>query len=130
MSQRTQPVTIRGAGDEQPPSPGQVRIEEWTKPERTRRALKLGAACWGLALFSVILPLVHFVLVPLLLLAGPIVVIHILGVESVILEGEGACPHCRAPFTIARRSLAFPFHDHCTACGRGVTVEAETLALP
>ncbi len=115
-------VQIAGERGE-PPTSGQVQVLFWSKKERTLRALKFGGMCWGAAVISVIFPLVHFVLVPGFLLAGPIVVYLVMRQESVIVGGEGTCPRCKAALPIARTSYRFPFSDLCTQCQSSVKVE-------
>lgn len=79
--------------------------------------------CWGAAIVAVFIPFLHFFLVPGFLLAGPVVVFVLMGQESVILGGEGTCPHCKADLPIARASHRFPFSDLCTSCQCSVTVD-------
>src|SRR4051794_13695731 len=81
-------------------SSGEIQIQYWNKKERTMRALKMGGMCWGGAVVAVFMPLIHFVLVPALLIAGPIMFFIVAGRESVVLGGLGVCPGCSAPLPI------------------------------
>jgi hypothetical protein len=99
-----------------PATSGEIRVQFWTNRERTLRAIKLGGLCWCAALISVIIPLLHFVLVPSLLLAGPILAFIVLGQRSVVLGGEGICPNCQAFLPIARTAYQFPISDICAKC--------------
>lgn len=105
-------------------SDGKIQVQFWNKKERTARALKFGGLCWGGAVIAVILPLVHFVLVPGLLIAGPLLAWNILSKESVVLGGEGSCPNCGKTVAIARAPFKFPILDLCTNCHRELRVEA------
>lgn len=102
---------------------GEIRVQRWDKRERTTRAFKMGGLCWGAAMISVILPLLHFFLVPAFIIAGPIVVFILIGQESVIVGGEGNCPNCTALLPISRASYQLPLTELCTSCQRSVTVE-------
>lgn len=104
-------------------SEGIIRVQSWTKKQRTLRAIKFCLIFWGLALGSVLLPLLHFILVPAFFLAGPILAIFTMGRESVLLGGEGTCPSCQAPLPIARSAPRFPVSDLCTKCQRAVRIE-------
>src|SRR5690349_21813294 len=77
-------------------SPGTVRIREWSKRDRSRRALKFWGGAWILALALVPIPIVHFVLVPALIIAGPIGAWVISTQGASILGGESVCPECGA----------------------------------
>ena len=115
-------VTLRG-NYEGISTPGEIRIQHWNKRERMFRALKLGGACWGAALIAIIIPLLHFILVPGFLIAEPIVAFFIFGQESVILGGEGICPKCQAFVPIVRTSLRFPISELCSHCQCGLKIE-------
>lgn len=103
--------------------PGQVRVQEWDKKARTARALRFWAFCWGLSIVSVILPLVHFVLVPGFFLAGPLGAWIISTQASQILGGEATCPDCGAFLPIAPAADRWPLRDLCTQCQRSLVIE-------
>jgi hypothetical protein len=102
---------------------GNIQVQFWDKKERNIRALKFWGICWGLALVSIFIPMLHFVLVPGFILAGPIVWFFVLGQESAVLGGEGTCPHCQAAFKIAKSAYKFPMSDVCNACHENVKIE-------
>lgn len=122
MPQEQLPVKILETGGQRS-TEGRITVQFWEKKERTARAFKYGGICAFAGCVSVIFPLVHFVLVPGLLLAAPIVTLVLLGKESVILGGEGICPRCSAAYSIPRTSFRFPFNDVCTSCRGEVRVE-------
>ena len=103
-------------------SPGKITVQFWDSKDRTRRAFKFWGICWGGAMFAVILPLIHFVLVPSLLLAGPCVAVYLLTRESVVLGGQGTCPACQAALPIARTAYRFPISDVCSSCQSWVKI--------
>jgi hypothetical protein len=91
--------------------------------QRTRRALLTWLAAWGLAIVAVFLPVLHFVLVPLLVVGGPLLALSRLRERVSVLEVSGVCPGCgvaqRQPLnTGAQPRLAF----RCGACRREITV--------
>lgn len=102
---------------------GIARVETWEQPERLQRALKIGGILFGLAVLSVFLPGLHWILVPSLLLATPIVAWKTYSQESVVMGGGGPCPKCGAEFQLARAKNVFPMNDLCTKCSSNVRVE-------
>lgn len=112
---QTHPITITADRDGKT-SHGEIRIQSWDKRERTIRALKTWALCWCGAVLSVILPLVHFILVPGLFVAGPLLAYWISGQESVILDGTASCPSCGKELRIARAKYRMPASELCTQC--------------
>jgi hypothetical protein len=102
---------------------GQVRIERWDPSARTLRAVTRLGILWGLAVLSVLLPVVHFVLVPALLITGPISALARYRQRSGVLGGEGTCPACSAPLEIAAGADEWPIDEVCKSCGAQVRVE-------
>jgi ABC-type Fe3+ transport system permease subunit len=114
-------VTIR-ASLEKPATTGTVKIVTWNAKERSRRALKTLGICWGIGLFCIIMPLVHFVLVPGMVIAGVVLFLRISGQESQVLGGEGVCPECKKTFRIAKAANRFPMDELCEHCRAGVSI--------
>lgn len=108
-----------------------VRLHEvqWTRAQRTQRALQALGLCWAAAVAAVFLPVLHFVLVPALLLAGPIAALARYREARSLLGYEGVCPACSAAL-VERRAL--PSHEEvalrCDACGRGLVLRRTTAA--
>ena len=109
--------------DERATTQGVIRVQSWSASERSRRAIQIGSLLAGLGLVSVILPILHFFLVPGFLIAAPIAAWSVLRQQSLVLGGEGPCPDCGAPFQIGRNPERFPMDDVCTACRRRVQVQ-------
>ncbi len=61
---------------------------------RIARALAGLGACWGLAVAAAFVPVAHFVLVPTLLVAGPVVAVIRLREERTLVSVRGACSRC------------------------------------
>jgi hypothetical protein len=95
---------------------GQVLLKSWTKQERTRRSFKALGFCWLLAVGAVLIPILHFVLVPTFLLAGPIAFFWVANQEDEISGGKGVCPECSKEFEIVRTAVKWPITDICNHC--------------
>jgi len=117
------PVTLTStSGTSGKTQAGFVTIREWDAAGRTQRAIKSWGIAWGLALASILIPLAHFVLVPLFLLAGPIVAYFTYAQSEMIFAGDGLCPTCEKPFQVGKRSVKDRFHDVCTSCKDGIEI--------
>jgi hypothetical protein len=101
---------------------GEVRAKYFEQNERRKRAFKGLGICWGIALFSVIIPLAHFILVPSFLLAGPIVAFFMYMQTDTVLGGSGPCPVCGKPFNVARTRIQWPMNDVCSLCHNSVKI--------
>lgn len=110
------PVKLVLVANEEKHTSGEVTLQEWDSSDRMKRALKMFGMLWGAAVVSVLIPLAHFVLVPGFLIAGPIVAYFVYQNEKMILGGQGTCPNCGKPFTIAKGKVRWPMNDLCSEC--------------
>lgn len=110
----------------QKPNFGEISVHHWDKKDRIKRSAKLGAMCLGVAAFCVLIPILHFVLVPSFLIAAPIVFMYFLGQENIISGGMGTCPSCEKPLPIVRAPYRFPLHELCTHCRKSLRIVIAT----
>jgi hypothetical protein len=71
-------------------------IVEQTPSQRLGRALAGLAMCWALALGGLFIPVAHFILVPIFVVAGVVVAVKRAHEERRLLLLRGACPRCGA----------------------------------
>lgn len=109
--------TYHGRAD----TPAHMSIVEHPKPKRVARALKALGTCWGLAIVSVFLPVLHFLLVPGFLIAGPYLALQRLAEKATLFGASGTCPACGHELGFKVRE---PLRDRtslrCTACSREI----------
>lgn len=117
----SQPVRVIGAGGNV--TEGEVFLQSWNHRERMMRALMFGAGCFGLAICSLPIMGLHFILVPGFLIATPFVAVAAYRQPSVVLGGLAPCPKCRAPLSIVRQKVNWPLKDVCSICYENVKIE-------
>lgn len=103
---------------------GSLKIIRFSQAERSARSMKFAGLCLLASLISVVIPMMHFVLVPLFLLASPVVAIWVMRQEYQVLGGNGKCPKCGADFTPEVSKLDFPVQDVCAKCHGAVQISA------
>ncbi len=101
---------------------GEVRIKSFNQKERIIRGLKFLGIFWGSAILAVFIPMLHFILVPLLFLVGIIIAAFVSQTKSVVLGGESVCPKCESFLPIVRSSDQWPLTDLCSNCRSTVTI--------
>ena len=111
-----------------PAREAQLEIRQWSPRQRLIRALKGLGMCWGAALLAVLLPVLHWVLVPSLLIGGPLFAFMRYHERMTIVAARGPCPACGVELSCAlgqasRRSMMV----RCDHCGRGITLEVTPL---
>ena len=92
--------------------------------ERVWRSLKIFGICFGLALLSVPIPVLHFVLVPGFLLGSILLGREGWKTKAEILQGEFTCPNCNHQHEIQRRAEHFPYSTRCERCFFSLTASA------
>lgn len=95
---------------------GRAQCRDFSTAERAQRALKLGGILWLLAVIAVFVPILHFVLVPLLLIAGLVFGFSAWMDRGEILHGEFPCPVCGKTNVLAKQSASFPKTILCSHC--------------
>ena len=109
------PVDVFADGHAQ--STGALYFRDWTEPERRQRGIKWWVGLWGLGLCFVFVPILHFVVPPILLVAGPWVAWRMAKVARTVFGGVARCPRCSQPVWLGGGvALALPMRDHCSRC--------------
>ena len=114
-------VSIFGKPDKH--SSGEVFIQQWTPQQRLLRALKAFFIWFFIALVSLFIPILHFILVPLFLLAAFVMGFIVYAHSSMVLGGTGSCPFCGAAMEILKKPNQWPLDDICDKCSRHVVIE-------
>ncbi|MEK6749386.1 MAG: hypothetical protein AABY83_09295 [Pseudomonadota bacterium] len=85
--------------------------------ERILRALKswLGFTCAGVA--AIIIPILHFIFVPLLLIVGAVLGVKRLRMVRMYTHASGICPRCQQAFELGLDAAQhFPKWTYCPHC--------------
>ncbi len=111
-----QSVTITFEDSARAPVPGTLAVAALSVSARVVGALKLLALLWLCALAAVFIPILHFVLVPGLLLAGPVFALRRFGRTVQVTARELACPKCKRPVPIEEGATGWPVRLLCPEC--------------
>jgi hypothetical protein len=129
--QKNIPVTLASVRDPVGKiAPGIVEYYQWSQQERFSRALKTLGIFWGLSAASVILPILHFFLVPGFFLAGVAMFFWIRSQSEVLLGGRGTCPECGKDFEVVRAPVRWPIRDLCSHCRCEVEISPRERRSP
>lgn len=113
-------VRVIAGGEE---SSGWVIARTWSPEEQKKRALKGLGVMWGLAIASIFLPLVHFLLVPGFLISGPIVYFWLKKQTGRIIGITAGCPRCRFKVSVNEANLVWPLRMTCKSCFEPLRIE-------
>lgn len=95
---------------------GFVERRDYSVSERLNRTLKISGLLFLAAIVAVFVPILHFVLVPGLLLAAVVMGVMTWLDRAEVLRGEFPCPQCQKTNTISRQSESFPAQIRCSHC--------------
>jgi hypothetical protein len=88
----------------------------FSQQERTKRSLLRLFSFWGVAIAAILIPVFHFVLVPLFFLLAPFLALKTYQ-EKVVLEAcEVPCPECHQLAQFSKNSGQWPLHNNCPHC--------------
>lgn len=122
------PAEIRYIGHAPKPAVALVRVHD--RPARTARAAKAWLATWGFAIAAVFIPLLHFVLVPALVIAGPLLGMARLAERATLVRVTGACPACDRALALAiKGKLVETVPFRCEGCGRPLELAPDRARL-
>ncbi len=95
---------------------GFVRVQALAPRDRVKNALRQMGLYWGIGLFCVLFPLLHFILVPFFLLLGIFLSARAGLAREKIIEGSLKCPECKKPFDLKPTLLRWPLSEVCQDC--------------
>lgn len=118
MEQKVVKLEARGKASQQ----GMLSVETFTKSQRIKKATTKGFVGLLVTCVLVAIPLLHFFLVPIGLVATGIMVSSALNQEARIVGGTALCPYCEQSFEMVARKEKYPFLERCPNCSRESSV--------
>lgn len=105
---------------------GFAEIRVYSQRETMMKVIKTLAMFWGLAIFSILLPVVHFVLVPLFFFVGIFMALRARKYHEEMLSGEIKCPHCGTNVKIGKAPIIWPLSEICQNCASAVRISPKS----
>jgi hypothetical protein len=95
---------------------GFARIQTLGPSRRVQNALRQLGLYWGIGLFCVLFPLLHFILVPFFLILGVFLAARAGAVDRAVVDSSIACPECGKPFQLKTALARWPLNEVCQSC--------------
>jgi hypothetical protein len=106
-------------GNDSDASVAELHSRSFSSTERLSRAGKVLAIAWLLALITAFIPIAHFFLVPLFLIAGPVMAVLKYKLETALEKAHGVCPECSKPVDIMLEPTdKLPKRTYCPECNK------------
>lgn len=109
-------------------SEGYVEVELFHSSDRTKLILKKLAMFWGISILSILIPVFHFVTVPLFFFLGIFFAYRSSKSEGRVLSGKTHCPHCQSEVLVKEAELQWPLSEICQSCARVLRIEKKDLS--
>jgi hypothetical protein len=95
----------------------------FTTQERMMRAGKIFGILFVIGLGTIVVPILHFILPPLFLLAACIFGTTTWMEDAEVLSGEIACPNCKHVMVFPREAEEWPKIQRCGGCSYLLTIK-------
>lgn len=102
---------------------GWAERRDLLKSERTSRALRMFGIFFGVAFLTIFVPVLHFILPPVMLIVGGVLAVNEYSATGEVVEGEMICPNCKKLMTLPRESEEWPLTKRCQGCSFTLTVD-------
>ncbi len=98
---------------------GELHTAVLTTGDRIKRTARGVAITLGLGVLAVFIPVFHWVLVPIFLVALPVVGFYIYRATALVDKAVGECPECRQEVVLALApQTRVPHWTYCPACNK------------
>jgi len=123
MKVREERLPIRGFGVA--PASADIAVQTLSPRERLRRSATPPAIGLGLAILVLPIPIVHFAVPPMAILAGLAIGIRRAFHREIIATARGHCPFCQAEQSLGLTGANYtlPRDLKCRSCGRLLTLD-------
>ena len=104
---------------------GFVERRDLPSAERGMRALRIFGILFAIGLGTIVVPILHFILPPLFLLAAIVMAVVTWISRGEVLGGEIACPNCGVKIEFPRGDESWPRVQRCPGCSYTLTIVKE-----
>lgn len=101
---------------------GWVERRDLNQSERMARAGKIFGIFFGGALLTVFVPILHFILPPLLLIIGSVLAFSEYTNKGEMKTGEITCPNCKKLMKLPNEGEGWPRIQRCEGCSFTLTI--------
>ena len=108
---------------------GEVDLASLSSRERFLRSVKRASIFFGIAVVSVLIPMLHFVLVPGFLVLGALVFSRTLNEKELVRQASGTCPACHHVVTLEGPISTKKSKEICPHCRQLLKLKIAHLSL-
>jgi len=102
-----------------------LKVTTLSRAGRLVLALRYLGISWLIALLCVLVPVLHFFLVPLGLFAGIVLFVRKYSLRHFMEKGQVACPKCGAGILLEANAFNWPRREFCTQCRNEIVITGQ-----
>lgn len=110
-------IEIQGTANSDRIEHGTADVRELSKDKLFFKALIQITVWWSLAILCILIPALHFILVPACFFLGIFFALRTSKLKVEILSGSINCPHCLKPVSLLQSPATWPHTEICQDCG-------------
>lgn len=95
---------------------GEAEVQAISKDKLFLKSLTYLTACWCVAIVCILIPVLHFILVPAFFLLGIYLAVRTTKLKDEIISGAISCPHCSQTVNLPRSAASWPHSEICQNC--------------
>ena len=118
-------ISVKAYNPSEPEQIGTAQVRRFTSGQVTKNVAKSLAIYWGIALFTVFIPVLHFFLTPLFFGVGIYVARKTQKTKLQILSGRVPCPKCKEPIPLKKADFS---EGHSVICQHCITTSKILLS--
>jgi hypothetical protein len=110
-------VLIKSRSDLKSVGSAQLKVTFFAKAARIYRAIKAGLICWLIGVFCILVPILHFVLVPAFFFLGLFMLMQQWSLRLYLEDGQTIhCPSCKGELLLKCGAFDWPKREICSHC--------------
>lgn len=115
-------ISIKAYTPSDPEQTGTLQIRRFSKQDIMINVLKKLGLFWGIALVTVLIPVFHFITVPLFFILGIFQALKAKKAQFEIQDGQVPCPRCQKIIAIKKSVFIEGHKEICQNCVTQVTL--------
>jgi DNA-directed RNA polymerase subunit RPC12/RpoP len=107
---------------------GTATRRDFTRAERIKRTARTFGILFMIGCFSVVVPLLHLILPPLLLIVASVMAFVTWLETAEVIGGEIGCPNCKKTIELQHEAEEWPHVQRCPGCSFTLTITPRSNA--
>ena len=105
---------------------GEAEVQTISSDKLFLKALARLTICWCIAIVCILIPILHFILVPAFFFLGIYLAVRTTKLKNEIVSGTIRCPHCSQIVNLPKSAASWPHTEICQNCSPMLKISPAT----